>query len=207
MPELTNDVADALKYFMGYALRANAPASEQMIRDAEERLGLVFPPSMREFLQVHNGIGLIDCRILSVPPPGIAEGIVEETLYCREAWDEDRWIAAARDSSGDVYVVLADRADERGEHPVAKIDHETGNIMFIVASCYERFVWFLLDRLQREFEPNGDSMGLWESAEEDEEEWEEPSFPWPYGDREWMIQQDPHLARWLDGNDSSNSTK
>ncbi|MBW3637893.1 MAG: hypothetical protein KY445_15730, partial [Armatimonadetes bacterium] len=122
-------------------------------------------------------------------------------LRCRQIWEQDKWIAIARDASGDVYVVLADKTDEWSEHPVANIDHETGEIMFIVGSCYERFLWFLLDRLQREFEPDGKDKGLWDYPEDEEEEWEEPSFPWPHEDKEWMQQHDPHLARWLKSSD------
>jgi hypothetical protein len=194
MPELTKDVAEALNYFVGESICRNAPASEQMISDAEQRLGLGFSPSMREFLQVHNGLGLIDYQILSVP-----EDMVQESLHCRTAWEHNEWVAIARDSSGDVYVLLTDKRNERGENPVAKVDHEDGHIMAIVGSSYERFLWFLLDKLQREFEPDGKDKAIWEATEEDEEDedWEEPSFPWPYQDKEWMQQHDPYLAQWL----------
>lgn len=198
MPKLTKDVADALNYFVGDAIRRNDPASERMMSDAQQRLKLTFPPSMREFLQVHNGLGLIDHRILSVPMLGGAEGIIKETLRCRELWKQSAWLVVARDGSGDVFVLLTDKTDDRGEHPTAKIDHETGNIMFIVGSSYERFLWFLLDRLQREFEPTGEDKNLWDGPEDDEEEWEEPSFPWPYGDKEWMQHHDPPLTQWLE---------
>lgn len=200
MPELTTDVADSLRYFAGGAIRCNPPASEPMINDAEQQLGLTFPPSMREILRVHNGFGLIDCRVLSIHPPG-EEGVVKETLYYQQVLENDKLIAIARDASGDVFVLLADKHDERGEYPVAQVDHETGRIMFIVGSCYERFLWFLLDRLQREFEPDGKDKGLWDYPEDDEEEWDEPVFPWPSGDKEWMKQRDPHLAQWLNSDE------
>ena len=88
MAELTQDLAKALNYFKGQSISLYPPISEAMIREAEQKLGLNFPPSMRKFLQVHNGIGLIDHRVLSVPSVDSENGIVEETLSHRQLWQE-----------------------------------------------------------------------------------------------------------------------
>ncbi len=198
MSELSREVSEGLGYFTTDAIERYPPASDEMIASAEQRLGLVFPPSLHEFLQVHNGIRLIDAHLLGVPTVGADGGIVEETQYWREApWRRNGYLVVGRKATGDVYALLTGYTDENGEVPVAQIDHETGEIMFIVGSNYERFAWFLLDRLRREFEPDGEDKGLWEAPEDEDEEWEEPSFPWPYEDKDWMKQQDPGLARWL----------
>jgi hypothetical protein len=80
------------------------------------------------------------------------------------------------------------------------VDHEDGS-MRVVASCYERFLWFHLDKLQREFEPDGTDRniyGFWvEEGEDEDEEPEEPYVPWPYQDAAWMLKHDPPLAKWI----------
>ena len=180
-----------------------------MTASAEERLKVQFPPSMRNFLKVHNGLYLPeDVAILGVPPVSESTNldVVTATLLDRKSWEPENLITITSDGTGDAWVLLPSLVDERGEYPVAKIDHETGEIMSYGASSYERFLWFQLDLLQRFFEPDGKGkqayyqyIGMASEDWDDEEdpEWldEEPYLPWPYKDLSWILQRDPNLVR------------
>lgn len=188
---------EALLASLGASLRA--PASPEMIADAERRLSVRFSPSLRAFLLRHNGFTLGYHRVLGVPPVGAGGEMFDKTLADREwarrylededATEEERQagvaldhaVAVHNDPGGDGSYVLCGRLDERGECPVAEVDHETGEIISVNASSYARFLWFLLDGERRR-------------RESPQKEWYE--LPWPEGDPAWVLQQDPHLARW-----------
>lgn len=153
-------------------------ASPAFIGEMESILGVTIPPSMRAILEVSNGFTLPDYEIFSVDSLP-SDGVVGLTSHWRQKLDSGKLIAIARDSSGDAYVLLPDAADERGEYAVAKIDHETCAIMYIVASSFERFVWFVLDATKREH----NSTDFFEQ-------------PWPVCNSAWIFEHDPHLASY-----------
>jgi hypothetical protein len=210
---MSPDVVEALAYFAPSVVVRDPPATEEMILAAEQRLGVPFPPSLRAFLRVHNGLRLPnDLVILGVPPPGETTpmDILSETTRHARRHAPETLICLTWHGTGDTWALLPALADERGEYPAAHLDHETGETGPCAASSYERFLWFQLDRWQRFFEPDGrpkqayyQYVGIvpddWE--EEDDPEWldEEPDLPWPYGDLAWMLERDPHLSRLRSG--------
>ncbi|MCC2671031.1 MAG: cell-wall [Armatimonadetes bacterium] len=206
---MTEAAAQALAYFTAEAALRRPPASEESIAAAEGRLGTSFPPSLRAFLQVHNGLRLPqDELVLGVPPAGELAGLdlVGYTLLLREHGDADHLLALTANGTGDGWVLLLDHRSKRGECPVGWLDHETGEIL-CGASSYDHFLWFHLDRQQRFFEPDGTPkrafyqyVGMlpddWEGDEDPDWMDEEPYLPWPYADLRWMIHHDPRLAKF-----------
>lgn len=191
MIEMNKDLKDTLDYFEDSCIRRHNGASDVALAEVESHLKCSFPSSARAFLKVHDGLDLIDHKLFGV------HDILQETLDSQRIWANYDWLVIAHNASGDFFVLLTDKTDQRGEHPVAQIDHETGEIMFIVGSCYERFVWFLLDNLRKQFDPNGQDKEL----EDDDDE--ELTRPWPYGDAIWIKQHDPQIAQWLVNDDAN----
>lgn len=178
-------IDQALSYFKPGVITFDPGATEEQIRRAEEQVGHAFPPSMQAFLLARNGGTLIDWGLNGVEKADDYKDVVKETITWRELAHNDQLIAIAHDGSGDAYVLLTDKVDIRGEHPVAKIDNETGKQMFIVASCYERFVWFYLYNMTKQYRRDGEDNDR------------EVYGPWPYPEHlRWMISQDPEMAQW-----------
>jgi hypothetical protein len=94
-------------------------------------------------------------------------------------------VAIADKGTGDPYVLLTHLKDASGEYAVGQLDHETMEVMGIVASRYERFVWFLIDDLRRQVDRFG----------RDRLDSEIEASQWPFADHEWMLQHDPQLAQ------------
>jgi hypothetical protein len=181
---MSPEVERALAYFEAAGLRRFAGASPEQLTAAERRLGTRLPPSLGAFLQRCNGFAGVDWRVLGVPPCERRHDLVGESRTCREVWEPRDLVAVASDAGGERFVLLPGQADDRGECPVAMFDHETGEQLGIVASTYERLVWFVLDDLRRRCFPNGEPRPP------------DAPGPWPFRDPEWMLQRDPGLARW-----------
>jgi hypothetical protein len=88
-------------------------------------------------------------------------------------------------------VLLAARSDGRGEYPVASIDHET-NSLLLVASSYERFLWFSLDQFTRWHNPDGEFIEDLDITDP------QVTGPW-MRDFDWMRRIDPGLRAWTEG--------
>jgi len=199
---MTETALDALAYFSPEAAPRRPGVSMTMIADAERRMGVTLPPSMRELLLAHNGLGLtrMDVEVLGVEDPadlrirydhpGAALSFWEN--YAAEGWGVPprTFLPVAFDGSGDAWVVQLTERDGRGEHPVLRFDHETGEAGVYAASSYERFLWFLLHDLRRHFDEDGDSAVRRGVAPS------EHGKPWPYGPLDWILAHDPDLARW-----------
>jgi hypothetical protein len=177
-------------YFRQGVVGRPPPASEEAIAAAERAVGAPFPPTMRAFLKQCNGLQVPDLLVWGVTPVTHRDGsslpdLVQETRELRtRPTTPERLIAVAHKTTGDDLVLLPAEAQGREEYPVAQLDHETGEVMFILASTFERFLWFAIDDAKRHNRPDG--------------EWNErdTSGPWIH-DRRWMLKQDPDLARWI----------
>ena len=201
-----------LSYFREGVVKPEAPASEEMLRHAERHLGLTLPPSMKRFLLENNGLEVGDAlHYFGVPSAELARRRLatiplfdlttewNEVLHDQQAAALDppanaaaaeaarRVVAVAEPRPGDVYVLLAGRSDGQGEYPVGSIDHETNSIA-LVASSYERFLWFSLDRLTRWHNPDGEFI-------EDLDPHPQAQGPW-MRDFDWMRRIDPGLGAW-----------
>ena len=205
---MTDHLRHSLDYFTPEAAKRYPPATEEMLSMAEQRLQVALPPSLRQFLMVSNGCALPnDFTIFGIRMPGEPtwDDLVESSLQDREHWSPKNLITLTSEGTGDAWILLPDQAGGSTEYPVAKIDHETGEIMAYGASSFERFLWFQLDRMQRFFEPDGAKKPAYgayigeapDDYEGDVDEWdpEEPYLPWPYDDLDWILQHDPALAR------------
>lgn len=186
------------------------PASAEDVRLAQGRVGLALPPSLRAFLAFSNGMRLSYGSLY-----GVASGWGRTMEYGSIEEESERWRAGVvRDlhrkkkrgvppepgtvsaaiavvggeGTGDAYVLLDDLRDASGECAVALVDHENLRVMAIVASSYERFMWFFVDDISRKAEPGGE-----EKLDEDEIA---PS-DWPFANKARMLEHDPGLAKWL----------
>ncbi len=174
--------------FEKHILRINPSCSSQEIDVLEQELNSPLPQPLRHFLEQANGIGMMDFRIL-----GTAD-IIEQTRWHRERMLRQRdeygenlepegrtpesEIVVSRDGSGDTCVIIQ-------QGIVGKFDHETGKVMWIVASSFDHFLWFVLDDHKRRFCPDGtEKVGYRRSRR------------WPYTDLPWMLKQDPGLGAY-----------
>src|SRR5687768_2136928 len=199
------DVRERLAYFNEGVVTLHPPASDELIRRSEERLSFEFPPSMRRSLLTHNGIEIGDFRTFGVPPERLLNHrfptipLFDETARWFEGMTEfpgelgppanarvkaaaSRILVVAEPLPGDVYAMLIGCADERGEYPIGWVDHETNDIA-VVASTYERLLWFEADDQTRQLDPDG--------------EWLDNMNTPFMRDYEWMLRMDPELAPWI----------
>ncbi len=184
---MNRDLQDVLSYFDAGAVRTRPGASEEWIRAAETRLGVRFPPSMLAILAETNGlITPDDIGFEHVPAPDAEDGLIAETNHARSALRFEAVLGIATDGSGNFYVLLTEEVDERGECPVAFIDHETNGLIAVVATSYERFLWFALDEARLTCKPNGEHKD------------KEIYGPWPFK-KKFVLQHDPNLKPWLSG--------
>jgi WD40 repeat protein len=181
---MRTQIADALSYFNPGVITTGPGASEAAIAAAEERLGVRFPPSMRAFLAEINGLTLPNSAITHVPEPGEDGDILVETDNARAKLRYEKCLGVGSSATGDYFVMLTEETDERGEHPIVMIDHEDNHLMAVVASTYERFVWFGVDDERRERKPTGECKD------------KEIYGPWPFK-KKWVLEQDPNLKPWL----------
>ncbi len=190
-----SEVDAAFSYFEPGVFHWQPPATDAMIANAEQILNLQFPPSVRSFFKRHNGFCGCDATLLSLPQVGedLEDGLIDWSMnYRDQADDEARTIVTlVQDGTGNPYSLLPTKVDERGESPIVKVDHETLEIDWIVASSFERFLWFFITDLQRYMKPNG------EFKEDDEldEDLDGSESVW-YEDLDYLLQHDPHLAQW-----------
>ena len=200
------EVDAALSYFEPGIFRWQPPATDAMIANAEQILNVQFPLSVRLFYKRHNGFNSsIDPICLSLPevgedPNGVArDHLVSWSLCYREEPDDDMsgevdedgktFVTLLSDFTGDPYCLLPTKIDERGECPIAKVNHETREVSWIVASSFERLLWFYITDLQRYYRPDG------EPKDQDEREALDDESVW-YEDLDYLLQHDPHLAQW-----------
>jgi cell wall assembly regulator SMI1 len=188
------------------------PATAADVRRAEERIEFLFPPSMRQCLAVSNGMRISYGATYGVTTEGMRTTAARETVE----WNTELWREGARKTArrrerrglppeigivgpaiavvagqgtGDRYVLLDEHRDgASGECPVGLVDHETSRLMGVVASNYERFMWFFIDEISRQVRPCGELIL-------DEEEI--PPSDWPFENKDWMLTHDPELARWI----------
>ncbi len=198
------EVEAAFSYFEPGVFAWYPPATEAMIANAEQILKVQFPPSVRLFYQQHNGFSGCDSTLLSLPevgedPNGLARDHLVSWSLCYRPEEDDMddeldedyrtYVTLLQDTSGDPYCLLPTRVDERGEYPIAQVDHETREIDWIVASSFERLLWFYITDLQRYYRPDGQ----YKDKDVLEAIYDEPSW---CENLDYLLQHDPHLARW-----------
>lgn len=174
------------KSFDEMVLRTTPSRSSQELATLEQELESPIPQPLRYFLEQTNGIGMIDFSILGT------DDIIQQTRWHRERmlrqrdeyWDSleptertpESEIVVSRDGSGDTCAIIQ-------QGIVARFDHETGKVMWIVASSFDHFLWFVLDDYKRRVRLDGsEKPGYWRSRR------------WPYTDLPWMLKQDPGLS-------------
>lgn len=189
------EVDAAFSYFEPGAFEWQPPATEAMIANAEQILNVQFSPSLRLFYKRHNGFCGCDATLLSLPLVGeeLEDGLIDWSINYRDEAEADAQsiVTLVQDGTGNPYSLLPTKVDERGESPIVKVDHETLEIDWIVASSFERFLWFFITDLQRYMKPNG------EFKEDDEldEDLDGAESAW-YENLDYLLQHDPHLAQW-----------
>ncbi|MBI3975298.1 MAG: SMI1/KNR4 family protein [Armatimonadetes bacterium] len=195
------EIKQELGYFAPGVLRLNPGALPLHITRAEKSLGLTFPASFRQVLGVFNGGFLLGEQLLGVPPVATALDLVRETHQAHAYWGQLGWskhfVGVGADGVGNPFVLLLDRRDERDESPVGLFDAGSMQITEIVASDYLHFVWFLIQDVRWNHDPEGKPL------EREAVVWTRQSVtvrpgalpPWRFNEA-WMIANDPGLARW-----------
>lgn len=188
---LSAEIEALLSYFEPGVVRRFPPATAEMIANAEQMLGTQFPPSLRSFLQVTNGLdvkGWMD--LLGVPEVGVPpEGTIVDWSLCYRDGEITDPIVLIQDGSGDPFCLLGNQRNEHGECAVTKVNHENREPGGIVASSLDRLLWFALSDMQRYLRPDGefkDDDELEESEYDDERSW--------YDDPDYCLQHDPDIA-------------
>lgn len=185
----------ALSYFEAAAIRRFAPATPDMIANAEVQLGAAFPPSLRKFLQTSNGLVICDdLYILGVPQIGETptDCIVDWSISYRETGAPEDLVVLIQDGSGNPFCLLANQRDHRGECAITKVDHETREVDDVIASSYERLLWFVITEMRQYHRPDGSLKPEDERDDEFDEDW-----IW-YKDIDYCLEHDPDLRAFLD---------
>ncbi len=116
-------------------------ATEELILSAEERIGVKFSNSFKEFCLNYDGAKLSDAEILAKNSnTGQSSNAIREFLGIKkmgtleiEYWNDDH-IAFAEDSFGNFFVFKKSRMDE-----VYFLDHETDQVD-LVSNNFEEFL-------------------------------------------------------------------
>jgi hypothetical protein len=199
-----------LEYFDKTVPQLNLPADESDIRQAEVELQTTLPRSMRAFLLEHNGGRIADvslCGVVcpsGVPPIVAVPQLVKATGDWRETLRLDRQsreqyglalssrspgenlLVVADKGTGDPYALLPQLRSAAGECAIAQVDHETCEVMAIVASSYERLIWFLVNDMRNQCNRDGGYKPEFLIRES----------KWPFADRQWVLSHDPGLSQW-----------
>lgn len=188
---LSAEIETLLSYFDPGVVQRFPPATAEMIANAEQLLGIQFPPSLRSFLRVTNGLnveGWMD--LLGVPEVGVPpkETIVDWSLCYRDGETTDL-IVLIQDGSGNPFCLLSNQRNEHGECAVTKVNHETWESVGVIASSLDRLLWFVLSDMQSYLRPDGafkDEDELEDSNYDDERSW--------YDNLDYCLQHDPDIA-------------
>ncbi|TAK33922.1 MAG: SMI1/KNR4 family protein [Chloroflexota bacterium] len=186
------DIDIALAYFENGVVELRPAATQTMLENAENRLDIALPSSLREFLTHRNGGWVGRYPLLGVPPIDKDLDLVEDNERVRRVrapyWNPAHLVVAP-DQSGDYYVAVLDQRDKNGDCPVAFVDGISLEIEWWAGSNYLTFLWFYIGSLKHDYQPDGTPFGG------DTEE-PLPDYPWPF-DHEWVLQHDPELKMWL----------
>ena len=132
-------------------LAVSGGVPEEVVREAEERLGVAFPADYQRFLREFGTGGLRSAQIYGVPRSGLdAHGVPNGIWYTQLHWDEGN---VARD-----FLILGDVGDGSfyalrlgdGEVVVLEPDPEGGEVLETVAPDFGTFV---LERVREEVQP------------------------------------------------------
>lgn len=193
-------ITDELAFFAPGVLRVNPPADAKQVASAEGQLGVTFPPSFRLILAQFNGGHLLTEPLLGVPPIRTSLDLVRATWEARAHWGGNGWshdyVQVGDDTSGNIFVMLLDRLDDRDEAPVAVFDTATMRLGGVVASEYLHFVWFLIQDLKWSHGPDGRPFSRQTITWTPTSVVVRPEAPSPWRFNEaWMLANDPGLAR------------
>ncbi len=140
------------------------PAAESALAAAEATLGLSLPPSFRAFLRAHNGGSAHDTSIYGV---GDEEGydLARLNLRGREEGLPEHLVGFAATLGGDVYCFDTSEGGEGGEHPVALLDVQQGQV---IPACRTFLEWLerlpsLEDELHEQRGPQPMTVDEWEA--------------------------------------------
>lgn len=117
------------------------PAKEEALVEAEKDLGVVFPPSYKQFLLKWNGGTAYDASIYGVQ---IEDGydLVVLNKRGREEGLPPHLVGFAATLTGDVFCFDTSEPDDDGEFPISLIDIEEGQV---IPACLSFLEW--LERL------------------------------------------------------------
>lgn len=196
-----DEIIREMAYFSPGVVRLNEGAAEQHISRAETVLGVRFSASFRRSLAAFNGGHLVNEPLLGVPPIHSALDLVKVTVQGRAYWGpmgwSNRFVEVGTDGCGSPYALLLDRHDERGESPVGLFDSGSMQVTEIVASDYLHFVWFLMQDVMWDHDPEGRAIPREAIVWSDHKVIVHPGAlcPWRFNEA-WMLAHDPGLARW-----------
>lgn len=123
----TADVQQAVELLQQWRddLQLVGPAPPRLIQDAEEALGVVFPPSYRSFLVALGGGSILGREIYGIVHDLSAAGppnVVWITLNSRRVEGlPDRFVLVAHLDDSSAFALDARRSDSDGESPVLRI--------------------------------------------------------------------------------------
>ncbi|RYG57892.1 SMI1/KNR4 family protein [bacterium] len=127
--------------------RLPAGASPQQIAEFQQRVGVILPESLTEWLSVCNGPMVGPGGIFGVRPD-LPFLDIENRWASLPAWCHRRHIPVASDGCGSNYLLGLASVD--GLHPVFFLDHEDEGVTeepsFVVASNLWHFLRFLLSK-------------------------------------------------------------
>jgi hypothetical protein len=187
-------VDQEIGYFNRGVVHLNPPASPADITAAQQQLSVHFAPSLRRFLEWHNGGWIVRDGVYGVPPIERQLDLVHMTTLYRRLHNDDwplSFLIIADDGCGNPYVVVTDKVDERGESPVVLVNGISLEVEFVAGSNYLTFVWFMVHDLARIRRPDGEYLP------DDELDRLDPDWRTSWMVRpDFMLAHDPDVARW-----------
>jgi hypothetical protein len=163
MSNLLDSFESQIDYFVSKVVKRGAPASEQMIHAAEEKLGFQLSPQHKAFLRRYNGLFIVEATLLGVPALNPRKklgftNLVKEHISLRDGpldWPSD-WLSLGADGFGNYYVASLHRADEQAEYPILFVEHDTLDVEnSVFASGYFDFLAKLINQMHSLYLPDG----------------------------------------------------